>query len=124
MQQNTTKTIPEIWSEVQVFLKLRLEYFKLKAFEKAARVIADLVTNTLVIVFIVIAFLTGAITLAFYLSSLFHSYTTGFGIAAIFFFVFAIVVLLTKDKYIEKWIANIAIKRYFAKHYQDSEDEL
>lgn len=122
MQQKTTKSIPEIWSEVQVFLKLRLEYFKLKAFEKAARVIADLITNTLVIVFMVVAFLAGAITLAFYFSELFHSYTAGFGIAAVFFLLFAIVVLLTKDKYIEKWIANIAIKRYFAKHYTDTEE--
>ena len=122
MQQKTTKSIPEIWSEVQVFLKLRLEYFKLKAFEKAARVIADLITNTLVIVFMVVAFLAGAITLAFYFAELFHSYTAGFGIAAVFFLLFAIVVLFTKDKYIEKWIANIAIKRYFAKHYTDTEE--
>ena len=122
MQQKTTKSIPDIWSEVQVFLKLRLEYFKLKAFEKAARVIADLITNTLVIVFMVVAFLAGAITLAFYFSELFHSYTAGFGIASVFFLLFAIVVLLTKDKYIEKWIANIAIKRYFAKHYTDTEE--
>ena len=122
MQQKSTRTITDIWSEAQVFVKLRLEYYKLKALEKTARLIADLVTSTLVIVFMVIAFLAGSITLAFYFSSLFDSYTAGFGVAAIFFLVFAIVVLMTKDKYIEKWIANIAIKRYFSKHCEESED--
>ena len=121
MQQKSTRTITDIWSEAQVFVKLRLEYYKLKALEKTARLIADLVTSTLVIVFMVIAFLAGSITLAFYFSSLFDSYTAGFGVAAIFFLVFAIVVLMTKDKYIEKWIANIAIKRYFSKHCEESE---
>ena len=122
MQQKSTRTITDIWSEAQVFVKLRLEYYKLKALEKTARLIADLVTSTVVIVFMVIAFLAGSITLAFYFSSLFDSFTAGFGVAAIFFLVFAIVVLMTKDKYIEKWIANIAIKRYFSKHCEESED--
>ena len=121
MQQKSTRTISEIWSEAKTALELRLEYYKLKALEKVAKVVADVITSTLVIVFLVIAFLAGAVTLAFYFSALFNSYTAGFGVAAIFFLLFAIVVLATKDKYIEKWIANVAVKRYFAKHCEEDD---
>jgi sterol desaturase/sphingolipid hydroxylase (fatty acid hydroxylase superfamily) len=121
MQQKSTRTLSEIWSESKLFLELRLEYYKLKALEKTAKVVADVITVTMVLIFVLIAFLAGAVTLAFYFSSLFHSYTAGFGVAAIFFLLFAIVVLLTKDKYIEKWISNLAIKRYFAKHCEEDE---
>jgi uncharacterized membrane protein len=121
MQQKSTRTLSEIWSESKLFLELRLEYYKLKALEKTAKVVADVITVTMVLIFALIAFLAGAVTLAFYFSSLFHSYTAGFGVAAIFFLLFAIVVLLTKDKYIEKWISNLAIKRYFAKHCDEDE---
>jgi len=121
MQQKSTRTISEIWSEAKSALELRLEYYKLKALEKVAKVVADVITSTLVIVFLVIAFLAGAVTLAFYFSALFNSYTAGFGVAAIFFLLFAIVVLATKDKYIEKWIANVAVKRYFAKHCEEDD---
>jgi uncharacterized membrane protein len=121
MQQKSTRTLSEIWSESKLFLELRLEYYKLKALEKTAKVVADVITVTMVLIFALIAFLAGAVTLAFYFSSLFHSYTAGFGVAAIFFLLFAIVVLLTKDKYIEKWISNLAIKRYFAKHCEEDE---
>jgi uncharacterized membrane protein len=116
MQEKSTRTISEIWSEAKTSLELRLEYYKLKALGTVAKVVADVVTSTLMIVFLLIAFLAGAVTLAFYFSALFNSYTAGFGVAAIFFLLFAIVVLATKDKYIEKWIANIAVRRYFAKH--------
>jgi hypothetical protein len=121
MQEKSTRTLSEIWSESKLFLELRLEYYKLKALEKTAKVVADVITVTMVLIFALIAFLAGAVTLAFYFSSLFHSYTAGFGVAAIFFLLFAIVVLLTKDKYIEKWISNLAIKRYFAKHCEEDE---
>ena len=121
MQQKSTRTISEIWSDAKLFLELRLEYYKLVALEKTTKVIADVITVTLVLVFALIAFLAGAVTLAFYFSSLFHSYTAGFGVAAVFFLLFAIVVLLTKEKYIEKWIANLAIKRYFVKHCEEDE---
>jgi uncharacterized membrane protein len=121
MQQKSTRTISEIWSEAKASLELRLEYYKLKALETVAKVVADVITSTLMIVFLLIAFLAGAVTLAFYFSALFNSYTAGFGVAAIFFLLFAIVVLATKDKYIEKWIANVAVKRYFAKHCEEDD---
>jgi uncharacterized membrane protein len=121
MQQKSTRTISEIWSEAKASLELRLEYYKLKALETVAKVVADVITSTLMIVFLLIAFLAGAVTLAFYFSALFNSYTAGFGVAAIFFLLFAIVVLATKDKYIEKWIANVAVRRYFAKHCEEDD---
>lgn len=121
MQNKSTKTIREIWSEVKVFLELKAELYKLNATEKVVKVFADIVTNTTVLFFCLVAFLAAAVTLAFYFSSLLSSYTAGFGIAALFFLLFAIVVFLIKDKFLEKWITNIAVRRYFEKHYNEEE---
>ncbi|RZL52844.1 MAG: phage holin family protein [Pedobacter sp.] len=123
MQEKSTKTISEIWADVKTFLNIKLEYYKLTVFEKAAKVMADLITNSIVIIFFIVAFISGAVTLAFYFASLFDSYTAGFGVAAIFFLLLAIVVFLTKDKFIERWIANFAIKRYFEKHYEEDDEK-
>ncbi|MHA4895862.1 phage holin family protein [Pedobacter sp. PWIIR3] len=121
MQNKSTKTIKEVWEEAKVFLNLKIEYYQLKVIEKGARLIADVITNTTVIFFIIIAFISAAVTLAFYFSALWHSYITGFGIAALFFLLMAIVVFMTKTKYMEKWVANFAIRRYLKKHYEDLE---
>ena len=123
MQEKSTKTISEIWLDTKKFLNIKLEYYKLTVFEKAAKIMADLITNTIVILLFVVAFIAGAVTLAFYFASLFNSYTAGFGVAALFFLLLAIVVFLTKNNYIEKWIANFAIRRYFQKHYQEEEEQ-
>ncbi len=81
-----------------------------------------MLTGAVVIICFVLAFLFGSVTLALFLSDVFDSYTAGFGCVALIYLIIAVIVYLTKDKYIEKAIINMAIRKYFNK-LADKEDE-
>jgi len=66
--------------------------------------------------------LFGSVTLALFLSDVLGSYTRGFGCVSGIYLLLAVIVYLTKDKYIEKAIINVAIRKYFDK-LADKEEE-
>lgn len=111
-----------VWEGIKNYLNTRLELFKLIALKKASKLMADVITNTLVAFCLLMAFLASAVTLAFYLSQLLNSYTKGFGCAAIFFTILPFL-LLWKKAAIERFIAGIAVRRYFVKHYEEQLEE-
>ncbi|MFD2285360.1 phage holin family protein [Pedobacter petrophilus] len=122
MQENKEKGIEDIFEDAKGYLEARVEYTRLYLVEKVSKIFADLVTNTVVIVCFILAFLFGSVTLALFLSSVLGSYTGGFGCVSLIYILLAVVVYLTKDKYIEKAIINIAISKYFNK-LADKEEE-
>ncbi|RLJ73755.1 phage holin family protein [Pedobacter alluvionis] len=123
MQENKDKSIEDLVDDAKGFLEAKVEYTRLYIVEKASKIFADLVTSTAVIVCFILAFLFGSVTLALYLSDLLGSYAGGFGCVSFFYILLAIIVYLTKDKYIEKAIINVAIRKYFDKLADKEEDE-
>ncbi|RBQ05784.1 phage holin family protein [Pedobacter miscanthi] len=123
MQENKDKSIEDLVDDAKGFLEARVEYTRLYLVEKVSKVFADLVTSTAVIVCFILAFLFGSVTLALYLSDVLGSYAGGFGCVSLFYILLAIIVYLTKDKYIEKAIINVAIRKYFDKLADKEEDE-
>ena len=123
MQENKDKSIEDLVDDAKGFLEARVEYTRLYIVEKASKIFADLVTSTAVIVCFILAFLFGSVTLALYLSDLLGSYAGGFGCVSLFYILLAIIVYLTKDKYIEKAIINVAIRKYFDKLADKEEDD-
>jgi hypothetical protein len=123
MQENKDKSIEDLVDDAKGFLEARVEYTRLYIVEKASKIFADLVTSTAVIVCFILAFLFGSVTLALYLSALIGSYAGGFGCVSLFYILLAVIVYLTKDKYIEKAIINVAIRKYFDKLADKEEDE-
>ena len=123
MQENKEKSIDDIIDDAKGFLEARIEYTRLYLVEKASKVFADLVTSTVVIVCFVLAFLFGSVTLALFLSDVLGSFTAGFGCVSLIYLLLAVIVYLTKDKYIEKAIINSAIRRYFDKLADKEEEE-
>lgn len=123
MQENKDKSIEDLVDNAKGFLEARVEYTRLYIVEKASKIFADLVTSTAVIVCFILAFLFGSVTLALYVSDLLGSYAGGFGCVSLFYILLAIIVYLTKDKYIEKAIINVAIRKYFDKLADKEEDE-
>lgn len=120
MNKNIPKNLSSLWIDVRTYLDTWLEFFKLKMLEKGSKIIADLVTNTVVLVCMLMAFLASAVTLAFYFSHLLDSYAKGFGCATIFFTLLAILILKKKSN-VEKFIAGLTIRRYFEKHCEEVE---
>ncbi|MGM9476368.1 phage holin family protein [Pedobacter sp. GSP4] len=123
MQENKDKSIEDLVDDAKGFLEARVEYTRLYLVEKISKVFADLVTSTAVIVCFILAFLFGSVTLALYLSDVLGSYAGGFGCVSVFYILLAIIVYFTKDKYIEKAIINVAIRKYFDKLADKEEDE-
>jgi len=115
MQENKDKSIEDLVDDAKGFLEARVEYTRLYLLEKISKVFADLVTSTTVIVCFVLAFLFGSVTLGLYLGEVLNSYAGGFGCVSLLYILIAVIVYFTKDKYIEKAIINIAIRKYFDK---------
>lgn len=123
MQENKEKGIEDLVNDAKGYLDARVEYTRLYLVEKVSKIFADLVTNTVVIICFVLAFLFGTVTLALFLSDVLGSYTRGFGSVSLIYMALAIIVYLTKDKYIEKAIINVAIRKYFDKLADKEEDD-
>jgi len=123
MEDKKEKSFEEIYTEARVYLDMRMEYMRLFLVKRISKLFADLVTTAVVIVCFVLAFLLGTVTLALFLATVFSSYTAGFGAVALIYLLLAIIVYLTKDKYIEKAIVNFTIKKYFKKIAEDEDDE-
>ena len=125
MEENKEKDLEDIFLDAKEYVDTRIEYTKLSAVEKGSKIIADLITNATVIISFILAFLFASFTLALYLSEVLGSFSGGFGCVAGFYLLLSIIVYLTKDKYIEKVLINIFIKKYFNKvaEKDDSDEE-
>lgn len=122
MEEKKEKNIEELVSDAKSYVDTRLEYIHLKSIEKGSKLFADLITNTVVVMCFLLAFLLGTLTLALYLSEVFGSYVAGFGCVAGIYLFLSIIVFLTKDKFIEKILVNMFIRKYFNK-IADKHDE-
>lgn len=121
-EENKEKGIEDLYEDAKAYLDTKVEYTRLYLVEKISKIFADLVTNAVVVVCFVLAFLFGTVTLALYLSDVLGSYASGFGCVAIAYALLALIVYYTKDKYIEKAIINFTIRNYFNK-LADKDDE-
>lgn len=123
MEEKKEKGFEDILTEAKVYLDTRVEYTRLYLVKRGSKMFADLLTTAIVAICFTLAFIIGSITLALFLSSLFGSYTAGFGCVALIYLVLAVVVYLTKDNFIEKAIVNFTIRKYFKKLEEDENDE-
>jgi hypothetical protein len=115
MEEKKEKDLEELLLDAKAYIDTRIEYTKLSAVEKSSKIFADLVTSAAVIICFVLAFLFASFTLALYLSGVFGSHTAGFGTVAGIYLLLSIIVYLTKDKYIERLLVNLFIRKYFDK---------
>ncbi|WP_343530652.1 phage holin family protein [Pedobacter sp.] len=122
MEEKKEKNIEDLASDAKSYIDSRLEYIHLKSVEKGSKLFSDLITNTVVVVCFLLAFILGTVTLALYLADLFGSYVAGFGCVAGIYLFLSIIVFLTKDKFIERILVNMFIKKYFDK-IADKDDE-
>ena len=123
MEESKEKSLEEILSDAQAYIDTRVAYTKLSILEKTSKMFADLISNATVIICFVLAFLFASFTLALYLSEVLGSYAAGFGCVAGIYLLLSIIVFLTKDRYIEKFLINMFIRKYFDKLADKDEDD-
>jgi len=121
--ENKEKGIEDLYEDARSYLDTRVEYTRLYLVEKISKIFADIVTNAVVAICFMLAFLFGTFTLALFLSDLLGSYTRGFGCVALIYVFLALIVYYTKEKYIEKAIINFTIRNYFNKLADKDEED-
>lgn len=109
----------EIAGKIKEYLQVRKELATLTAVEKGSQLFANLLTDGLVLLFAVLAFLFGSLALGYYLSEVLGNTYAGFLIITGFYFLAALIVYSIKDKYMEKRIINIMITKFFKDRNED-----
>lgn len=99
--------------KIKEYINVRKELTILTIADKGSQLFANLVTDSIVIVFFILAFLFGSLGLSFYLSEVIGNTYSGFLIVAGFYLLLALIVYVIKDKYLEKRIANGVIRKFF-----------
>jgi len=105
-------SLSSVADQAKQYVSNQIELAELKALHKGSKAVANGVTEVVVILCGLMAFLFATVTLGFYLSDVLGNYTKGFGSVALIYLIIAVIVTLTKDKYIETFIINRIIKKY------------
>lgn len=122
MEEYKEKSLGDLLKDAKLYIDTRIKHLQLSSIEKGSKIFADLITNGVVAICFILAFLFGTFTLALYLSDVFGSYTQGFGCVAGIYLLLALIFLFTKDKFIEPRLVNLFIRKYFEK-VADNDDE-
>lgn len=99
--------------KVSEYVKVRKELAILKTVDKGSEVAASLISNVLILLFAVLAFLFGSFALGFYLSEILANSYSGFLIVGGFYLLIAIILNIVKDSYLEKKFMNLIIAKFF-----------
>ncbi len=104
---------PKFIDKIKEYVNLRIDLAVLSIAEKTSQLFANLVTDSIVIIFFLMAFLFGSIGLCLYLSDVLGNSYSGFLIVAGFYLLVSLIFYAIKDKYLEKPIINRVLKKFF-----------
>ena len=102
-----------IIEKIKEYIHVRTELSVLSAVDKGSQLFAGLLTDGLVLVLTVLAFLFGSLALGFYLSEVLNNTYGGFLIVAGIYLLGAVILNSIKGKYLEKRIINLVIEKFF-----------
>lgn len=102
-----------IIDKIKEYVKVRKELTILNIADKTSQLFANLVTDSIVVIFITLAFLFGSLGLSLYLSEIIGNSYSGFLIVAGLYLLIGVIIYAVKDKYLEKRIINGVIKKFF-----------
>jgi hypothetical protein len=111
MEQQKEQARPII-DQAKEYVETRVKLLKLEVIERSTSIIANIVVELIVIIALVLTFLFASFTLALFLGDVFHSNWKGFGSVAIFYLLFAVILIVAK-KPIERPIVNILVRKLF-----------
>ncbi|MDP3467187.1 MAG: phage holin family protein [Daejeonella sp.] len=102
-----------IIEKIKEYIHVRTELSVLSAVDKGSQLFANLLTDGLVLVFTILAGLFGSFALGFYLSEVLNNTYGGFLIVAGIYLIGAVLLNSIKDRFLEKRIINLMIKKFF-----------
>ena len=111
-----------IIDKVKEYIHIQTELSVLSAVDKGSKILAGLLTDCLVLIFIALAGLFGSFALGFYLSEVLNNTYGGFLIVAGIYLLGAILLNSVKENYLEKRIINLMIEKIFKDRNEDQHE--
>jgi len=102
-----------IIEKIKEYIHIRTELSLLSSVDKGSQLFANLLTGGLVLILMVLGGLFGSFALGFYLSEVLNNTYGGFLIVAGIYLLLAVILNSIKEKYMEKQIINMVIKKFF-----------
>jgi hypothetical protein len=106
------ETPPPIIDQLKDYAETRIKLAKYQAVEGGSSVLASLISDTVAIISMVLAFMFASVTLAFYLAHVLDSDWEGFGCVALIYLLIAIIIKANKKR-LEKPLVNAFIQKIF-----------
>jgi hypothetical protein len=112
--QKEKETPPPIIDQLKEYAETQIKLAKYDAIDKSSKFMASFITDMIVGVIFVLAFLFISFALAFVLSELLHSRWAGFACMGGIYIIVALIIMWQKDK-IQVPLINLFIKKFFNK---------
>ena len=103
-----------LFERIKEYVQLRIRLAVLVSTEKAAQGYASVVSNAVLAIFLVMAFLFASLALAFYLAERLNSTWCGFLSVAGIYLLIALIYQLSKKKMVEKPLMDRAVRKFLA----------
>jgi hypothetical protein len=101
-----------IIDQVKEYAETRFKLLKYEVIERSTSIVADIITDVVIILALVLTFLFASFTLALFLADVLHSYWQGFGCVALLYLLIAIIIMFAKRSF-ERPIINAMIRKFF-----------
>ena len=106
------QTPPPIIDQLKEYAETQIKLAKYEAIDRGSKILASTITDVVIAVALVLTFLFLSLAVAFLLSLWLGSYWAGFGCMAGLYLLFAVIIILAKDK-IQKPLTDMFIKKFF-----------
>jgi hypothetical protein len=106
------ETARPIIDQLKDYAETRFKLLKYEVIERSTSIVADLITDIVIILALLLTFLFASFTLALFLSGVLHSYWQGFGCVALLYLLIAVLVMVAKRSF-ERPIINAMIRKLF-----------
>lgn len=113
--------IMQLVDDLKKYLNAKLKIATLTIFEISSKVLASIITNSVMLFFVFLFLFFGSIAAGFGLGSWLGSNALGFAIVAGFYLLLALIIQFSKAKLIEKPLINMFIRQFF-KHLPDNKE--
>jgi hypothetical protein len=101
-----------IIDQLKEYGETRFKLLKYEVIERGTSIVADIITDVVIILALVLTFLFASFTLALFLADVLHSNWQGFGCVALLYMLIAIIIMSAKRSF-ERPIINAMVRKFF-----------
>ncbi|RYU89550.1 hypothetical protein EWM62_14630 [Mucilaginibacter terrigena] len=112
MENEKEETARPIVDQLKDYAETRFKLLKYEVIERSTSIVADLITDIVIILGLLLTFLFASFTLALFLADVLHSYWQGFGCVALLYLFIAVLIMVAKRSF-ERPIINAMIRKLF-----------